>query len=77
MRIGLRAGGGAVMRQILERPAERVDRVGQLAGQPALHGPRRLPEVVAGLAVSEPQADPADARIDRKNRVIGREEEIR
>ena len=64
------------MRQILERPAERVDRVGQLAGQPALHGPRRLPEVVARLAVSEPQAG-LTRGIHRKNRVIGREESIR
>ena len=63
------------MRQILERPPERVDGGRQLAGQPGLHGPRRLPKVIARLAVPEPQADPVDTGVDRQNRMIGCKEE--
>src|SRR5712691_7580449 len=73
--VALGAGGGAVMREVAERAAKCLERWRQLAGERLLNRSGLLPEIIARVAVPEPAADPADARVDRQNGVIGGKEE--
>ena len=64
-----------MVREVAERAAKCVDRSRQLAGEGLLNRSGLLPEIIARVAVTEPPADPADARVDRQNGMIGGKEE--
>ena len=75
VRVALRARGAAVVREIEERAAERVDRRRQLARQRILDRPRLLAELRVRFAVAEAARHPADARVRRQHRMIGGEQQ--
>src|SRR5204863_8638670 len=73
MRIGLGAGGRAVVGHVEECAAIALDRCRQRADQVFLHGARLPPETVVPLAVPEPHRHAAHARVDWQHALIGRE----
>src|SRR5262249_33169912 len=75
MRVAFRARGAAVVRQIEVRAAVGLDLRRDLRGQRGPHRSGRALEVGVRLAVAEAPRDAAQAGVDGKHRLAGREED--